>query len=211
MTTISEGLRATEAECAKGRTAPRISLQDIEDNVRQCAFLNGAEFHSAAGLPAPDNAHVLTLCVLTLRNGFTLVAESAPASPENFDEDLGRRLAREQAVRKAWPLMGYELRERLYQAERSGEEEATEPVVQSTAPPTADDRPLEDLPTEQLQELAEGLHDQFAHAAQQLRHIHDLLHDRGIEPALPALLADPIVHMDDETAPNTAEADAAAK
>ena len=56
---------------------------------------------------------LLTFCVLVLRNGFTVTGESACASPENFDADLGRKIARQKAVGKVWSLMGYALKERL--------------------------------------------------------------------------------------------------
>lgn len=56
---------------------------------------------------------LLTFCVLVLRNGFTVTGESACASPENFDAEMGRKIARANAVNKIWPLMGYELRTRL--------------------------------------------------------------------------------------------------
>lgn len=56
----------------------------------------------------------LTFCVLVLRNGFTVTGESACASPENFDAEIGRRIARENAVQKIWPLLGFALKERLH-------------------------------------------------------------------------------------------------
>ncbi len=59
---------------------------------------------------------LLTFCVLELRNGFIVTGESACASPENFDPEIGRKIARENAVQKIWPLMGYELRTKLAQA-----------------------------------------------------------------------------------------------
>ena len=58
---------------------------------------------------------LLTFCVLTLRNGFTVTGESACASPENFDAEIGRKIARQNAVNKIWPLMGYALKEKLSQ------------------------------------------------------------------------------------------------
>lgn len=57
--------------------------------------------------------HLLTFCVLELKNGFTVTGESACASPENFDAEIGRKIARQNAVQKIWPLMGYELRSKL--------------------------------------------------------------------------------------------------
>jgi len=57
---------------------------------------------------------LLTFCVLVLKNGYTVTGESACASPENFDAEIGRRIARENAVQKIWPLLGFALKERLH-------------------------------------------------------------------------------------------------
>jgi len=59
---------------------------------------------------------LLTVCVLTLRNGFNVTGESACVSPETFDADIGRRVARENAKQKLWPLLGYVLKENLNNA-----------------------------------------------------------------------------------------------
>lgn len=56
---------------------------------------------------------LLTFCVLVLKNGFTVTGESACASPENFDAEVGKKIDRQNAVNKIWPLMGYELRSKL--------------------------------------------------------------------------------------------------
>lgn len=121
----TEGLKATEAECAEGRTAPRVSLADLEANIVMEAYFtaNGALASDRAvygGLCVPSlfrsaDLDVLTICLLQTRNGFTIIGKSAPASPDNFDAELGRKLAYEDAVRQLWPLMGYALRERLAQ------------------------------------------------------------------------------------------------
>lgn len=63
--------------------------------------------------PEHESLRLLTFCVLILKNGFTVTGESACASPENFDAEIGRKIARQNAVNKIWPLMGYELRSRL--------------------------------------------------------------------------------------------------
>lgn len=55
----------------------------------------------------------LTICVLTLQNGFTVVGKSACASPENYNEEVGEHFAREDARRQIWPLEAYLLKERL--------------------------------------------------------------------------------------------------
>jgi hypothetical protein len=64
------------------------------------------------------------VCVLILRNGFTVVGTSACASPANFNEEIGRRLARERAIDQVWPLMGYDLRTQIFRAERLKSTEA---------------------------------------------------------------------------------------
>lgn len=61
----------------------------------------------------PTSLGLLTFCVLVLKNGFTVTGESACASPENFDAEIGRNIARQNAVSKVWPLMGYELRSKF--------------------------------------------------------------------------------------------------
>lgn len=107
---------------AKGLPAPRITSADIEANIasehyftaRQgavFAFQNdNGELPSSEALKALD---LLTFCVLVLRNGFAATGESVCVSPENFDAEIGRKVARTNAVSKIWPLMGYELRTKL--------------------------------------------------------------------------------------------------
>ncbi len=119
----TDGLNATEAECAAGRTAPRVSLDDIKANIAG-EFFNTAD-QMFAGAPVTESMKTLTICILALRNGFTIIGKSAPADARNFDPVLGQKLAYEDAVRQVWPLMGYELRERLYQGEQGRED----PVV----------------------------------------------------------------------------------
>ena len=109
---------------AKGLTAPRITPADIEENIAGEFYFTarqGAqqEFMETGCRPTLAQNHcvaslnLLTFCVLVLRNGFTVIGESACASPENFDAEIGRQIARENAVNKVWPLMGYELKSKL--------------------------------------------------------------------------------------------------
>ena len=63
--------------------------------------------------PVLPSLSLLTFCIIVLKNGFTVTGESACASPENFDADLGRKIARQNAVQKIWPLMGYALKNKL--------------------------------------------------------------------------------------------------
>lgn len=69
--------------------------------------------HVVGCAPVMPSMRLLTFCVLVLRNGFTVTGESACASPENFDAEIGRQIAKENAIRKIWPLLGYELRTKL--------------------------------------------------------------------------------------------------
>lgn len=104
---------------AKGLTAPRITLVDIEANIASAFYFtagDGVSGESGLGMRPggiADSLNRLTFCVLVLRNGFTVTGESACVSPENFDAELGRKIARANAVTKVWPLMGYALRSKL--------------------------------------------------------------------------------------------------
>lgn len=109
---------------AKGLTAPRVTPTDIENNIVIERYFTAAQGVSGAsdGKVSFASDHVLsclTFCVLVLRNGFTVTGESACASPENFDAELGRKIARANAVNKIWPLMGYELRQRLSEGQQA--------------------------------------------------------------------------------------------
>lgn len=66
------------------------------------------------------DANTLTVCVLTLRNGFTVTGQSACADPANYDRDLGESIARENAIKSIWPLEGYLLRELLWRKGGAG-------------------------------------------------------------------------------------------
>ncbi len=98
----------------KGLTAPRVTPDDIEANISGELCFTVGNAARALNCPVCDAVDMLTICVLTMRNGFTVTGESACASPENFDADLGRKIARQNAVSKIWPLMGYALKERLH-------------------------------------------------------------------------------------------------
>lgn len=100
----------------KGKTAARVTPQDIERAITSEHYFTAGqavEQQTAPHEQIPTSLYLLTFCVLTLRNGFTVTGESACASPENFDVQIGRAIARENAVQKIWPLLGYELRTKL--------------------------------------------------------------------------------------------------
>jgi hypothetical protein len=114
---------------AKGLTHPRVTPADIDATIVSEHYFTAAqgdmaskmaEIADAGGVlnahtssPVPDALKLLTFCVLVLRNGFTVTGESACASPQNFDAEVGRRAALGAAKQKLWPLLGYALKERL--------------------------------------------------------------------------------------------------
>ncbi|MBR8161990.1 hypothetical protein KDW98_12535 [Burkholderia vietnamiensis] len=77
---------------------------------------SGACLDIDANTEIPKPLSLLTFCVLALRNGFTVTGESACVSPENFDAEIGRKVARAKAIEKIWPLEGYLLKQRLHDA-----------------------------------------------------------------------------------------------
>lgn len=101
---------------AKGLNAPRVTPDDVEAEIASAHYFtarDGAEGASGGGGTYPVSLGLLTFCVLVLRNGFTVTGESACASPENFDAEIGRKVARQNAIAKVWPLLGFRLRDRL--------------------------------------------------------------------------------------------------
>lgn len=84
----------------KGLNAPRINPTIIESSIKDVYF------HIA-----PNTT--LTFCVLTLKNGFQVTGESAAASLENFDKEIGEKIAKENAKNKIWSLMGFLLKDSL--------------------------------------------------------------------------------------------------
>ena len=114
-----------ETQAAGANVAPRITPADIEAAINSEHYftaqhgVEGAmaclELHQSnrSGRPSYESLRMLTFCVLVLRNGFTVTGESACASPENFNAEVGRKVARANAIAKIWPLLGYELRTKL--------------------------------------------------------------------------------------------------
>ena len=86
---------------AKNLNAPRLTPALIDSKIKE------KEFHKLTD--------VLTVCVLTLQNGFTVTGESACASPANYNKEIGEDIAFTNARDKIWALLGYELKEKLYQ------------------------------------------------------------------------------------------------
>jgi len=101
---MSKDEAAIEAEIqAKGLNAPRLNPQLIDEAI------SSEQYHVFPGT-------TMTVCALTLRNGYIVTGESAAASPENFNVEIGRKIARENARNKIWALEGYLLRDKLAKA-----------------------------------------------------------------------------------------------
>lgn len=107
-----------EIKC-KGKTAARVTPAQVEAAIEGEVYFTAADGVAGAAVGqnswySPPSLGLLTFCVLVLRNGFTVTGESACASPENFDAEIGRKIARQNAVEKIWPLEGYLLKQRLH-------------------------------------------------------------------------------------------------
>lgn len=109
---------------AKGLTAPRVTPAVVEAAVASEHYFTGADgalgamsatdidpFTAFARIP--QSLHLLTICVLVMRNGFTVIGTSACASPENFNAEIGRKVARQKAIDQVWALEGYLLRDKI--------------------------------------------------------------------------------------------------
>ena len=81
--------------------APRLTPDLIQSKIKECSF------HKLTD--------VLTVCVLTLENGFTVTGESACASPANYNQEIGEKIAKENATEKIWMLEGYLLKQKLFE------------------------------------------------------------------------------------------------
>lgn len=111
---------------AKGLTAPRITPEMVEANISSEYYFTAGqgvtglvrEWAETNDMPYTGTSYhqsldLLTFCVLVTHNGFRVTGESACVSPENYDQAIGERIARENAIDKLWPLMGYELASKL--------------------------------------------------------------------------------------------------
>ena len=106
---------------AKGLTAPRVTPADIEANIASEHYFtaaDGARMSPEGNWPIHNlntgSLGLITICVLITRNGMRLVGvNEGPVSIQNFDADMGRRMARQKAIDQLWPMLGYELRTKL--------------------------------------------------------------------------------------------------
>ncbi len=106
----------------------RVTLQDVEESIVSEHYFTAEQGDQQAQEDLNNGRHVhpkdnplalVTFCVLVLKNGFTVTGESACVTHENFDAAIGREVARENAVEKIWPLLGYELKQKRYEYNRT--------------------------------------------------------------------------------------------
>lgn len=101
---MSHDEQAIEQEIQnKGLTAPRLTPEHIDNTILSEVYLSR------------PGGTTMTICVMVLQNGYVVTGESASASPENFDPEIGQKIARDKARDKIWVLEGYLLRQRLYE------------------------------------------------------------------------------------------------
>jgi Phage protein (N4 Gp49/phage Sf6 gene 66) family len=116
----------SEKEIAAIAVAPRVTKQELDAAIHRIDYFTAADGVRGAtpnGLRTTvphDSLKLLTICVITLKNGFSVRGESACASPENFNKELGQRLAYENAFSHLWPLFGFKLKDQLSQIDKAG-------------------------------------------------------------------------------------------
>lgn len=92
---------------AKGLTAPRVTLADLEANIADIEIVKHVS----------KTGQVLRWAVITTQNGFAAVGKpSVAVSPANDNAEIGEKVAIENTRSELWPLMGYELRSKLVAA-----------------------------------------------------------------------------------------------
>lgn len=97
-------------------TAPRVTIEHIEKQI--VGEYSGRASDLFEGCPHNGSLETLTICVLVLKNGYTVIGKSACVSPENYNADIGHKIAREDAVRQIWALEGYLLKARIHEDTR---------------------------------------------------------------------------------------------
>lgn len=100
----------------------KVTQEDVSAVIADEYYLNVAAAIEALDWTVTPSASLerLTMCVLVLRNGFVVQGFSACADPAAFDEEIGRLMARKDAESKVWPLLGYSLRESIYNETTKG-------------------------------------------------------------------------------------------
>lgn len=125
----------TETELAAKASGERVTLEQVEATIASEHYFTAGEavtfsrclagersgferqdgkYRPVLTPPVPASLSVLTFCVLELTNGYTVHGISACADPANYNQEIGERIARANAVNQIWPLLGYELKTKLH-------------------------------------------------------------------------------------------------
>lgn len=117
----AEAFSIMQAILTKGGTGPSVTASAVQGAIIAEHYFTAAQGVNGASQPTNTNSIVplslLTFCVLTLKNGYTVTGHSACVSAANFSPDIGKGIARQNAEAQIWPLLGYALKEEIYQRE----------------------------------------------------------------------------------------------
>jgi hypothetical protein len=92
---------------ARGLDARRVSLDELHSSVAKVEIIR---HKSAAG-------GILRIAVLSLHNGFTVTGRpSIAASVENDDDEVGVKIAIQNAMHELWPFLGFKIVQERYAA-----------------------------------------------------------------------------------------------
>lgn len=118
----------TDAEAATNATGPRVTLESMKEKIATVIYFTGGEAAYIGEQPTYQEfidgdlevqrrvrtcLEIMTICLVVMKTGFIIIGKSAPAAPENYNQELGRKFAYEDCIRQLWQLEGYALRERL--------------------------------------------------------------------------------------------------
>ena len=93
--------QALEAEIqSKGLNAPRVTSANLNENIAAVEYVK----HVSVG------GKILRWAVITTKNGYAVTGKpSAAVSVENDNQEVGEKIALDNAKHELWPLMGYAL------------------------------------------------------------------------------------------------------
>jgi hypothetical protein len=114
-----EDTEQASAASAAERGGTRVSLQDIKDQIDLESYTTADRLVAdrEVKLSQVEKLSVMTVCTLVMKNGWIVLGKSAPADPKSFNPELGQKLAYEDCIRQLWPVIGYHLRQTLYEVE----------------------------------------------------------------------------------------------
>ena len=95
-------------------TAPRVTLDDVHNFIEEEIYFRGSlALQGTTSEKSADILSCITFCILVLKNGYTVTGQSACVSPENFNYQIGKEIAKQNAVDQIWPLLGFNLKSKL--------------------------------------------------------------------------------------------------